>query len=56
MIVKGELTLDQFLGDKFLEISDEALPGRILEALRAQGIDPAAAGLNEEMLELLRDT
>jgi hypothetical protein len=44
------------LGDKFLEIPDEALPGRILEVLRAQGIDPEAAGLNEEMLELLRDT
>jgi hypothetical protein len=56
MIVKGELTLDQFLGDQFLEISDDALPSRILETLRAQGIDPAAAGLSQEMLELLRDT
>lgn len=56
MIVKGELTLDQFLGDAYLEISDENLPGRVLEVLRSQGIDPAAVGLNQEMLELLRDT
>jgi DNA repair protein RadD len=56
MIVKGELTLDQFLGDTYLEIPDENLPSRVLEVLRSQGIDPAAVGLNKEMLELLRDT
>lgn len=56
MIVKGELTLDQFLSDQFLDIPDESLPDRVLDALRAQGIDPAAAGLDREMLALLRDT
>ena len=56
MIVKGELTLDQFLGDQFLDIPDEYLPDRVLDALRTQGIDPAAVGLNREMLALLRDT
>jgi hypothetical protein len=56
MIVKGELTLDQFLGDKFLHIPDESLPDRVLEVLQAQGIDPATVGLNREMLALLRDT
>jgi DNA repair protein RadD len=56
MIVKGELTLDQFLGDAFLDIPEESLPDRVLEVLRAQGIDPAALGLNREMLGLLRDT
>lgn len=53
MIVKHELTLDQFLGDQFLEIADDALPERVLAALRAQGIDPGAAGLSEEVLAAL---
>ncbi|WP_239393608.1 DEAD/DEAH box helicase [Frankia sp. CiP3] len=56
MIVKGELTLDQFLGDRFLDIPDESLPDRVLEALKAQGIDPAAVGLDRAMLAVLRDT
>ncbi|WP_261556250.1 DEAD/DEAH box helicase [Frankia tisae] len=56
MIVKGELTLDRFLGDKFLDIPDESLPDRVLEALKAQGIDPAAVGLDRDMLAVLRDT
>lgn len=55
MVVNGELTLDHFLGDKFLEIPEEDRPARALEALRSQGIDPASLGLNEEMLALLRD-
>jgi len=36
MIVTGELTLDQFLSDKFLDVSDESLPDRVLEVLHAQ--------------------
>jgi hypothetical protein len=40
MVVRYELTLDRFLGEQFLEISDEDLPDRVLEALSAQGIDP----------------
>lgn len=54
MLVSHELTLDQFLGEKFLEIPDADLPDRIMEALRAQGIDPAAAGLSREVLDALR--
>lgn len=53
MIVKHELTLDRFLGDQFLEITDDVLPERVLAALRAQGIDPGAAGLSEEILRAL---
>lgn len=56
MLVRHELTLDQFLGEKFLEIADDDLPDRVLEILRAQGIDPAAAGLSREVLNALRDT
>lgn len=56
MIVKGELTLDQFLGDTYLKVRDENLPGRVMEVLRAQGLDPSTVGLNQQMLELLRDT
>lgn len=55
MVVNGELTLDHFLGDKFLEIPEDDRPARALEVLRSQGIDPASLGLNEEMLALLRD-
>ncbi len=39
IVVRHELTLDRFLGEQFLEISDEDLPDRVMEALRAQGID-----------------
>ena len=56
MVVRHELTLDRFLGERFLEISDDDLPDRVLEALRAQGIDPAAAGLDRDILGALRDT
>lgn len=56
MVVGHELTLDQFLGEKFLEIADDDLPDRVLEVLRAQGIDPAAAGLSREVLDALRDS
>jgi hypothetical protein len=56
MIVTDELTLDTFLGDTFLEVSEESMPDRVLETLRAQGIDPAAAGLNREILEVLIQT
>lgn len=56
MIVRHELTLDRFLGEGFLEIPDSDLPQRILEVLKAQGIDPAAAGLDPEILRALRDT
>lgn len=53
MIVRHELTLDRFLGDTFLEVTEDAMPDRILETLRAQGIDPAAAGLDREILAAL---
>lgn len=53
MIVTNELTLDTFLGDTFLDVSDESLPDRVLETLRAQGIDPAAAGLSRDILTAL---
>ena len=56
MVVRHELTLNRFLGERFLEISDDDLPDRVLEALRAQGIDPAAAGLDRDILGALRDT
>ncbi len=55
MLVSHELTLDQFLGEKFLDIPDADLPDRVMDALRAQGIDPAAAGLNREILDALRE-
>lgn len=56
LIATNEMTLDTFLGDRFLEVSEESMPDRILETLRAQGIDPAAAGLNREILEVLIQT
>lgn len=56
MIVTDELTLDTFLGDTFLEVSEESMPDRVLETLRAQGIDPEAAGLNREILKVLIQT
>ena len=49
-------TLDRFLGERFLEISGADRPDRVLDALRAQGIDPAAAGLDRDILGALRDT
>ena len=54
MLVQHELTLDQFLGEKYLDIPDDDLPDRVLDALRAQGIDPVAAGLSREVLDALR--
>jgi superfamily II DNA or RNA helicase len=56
MVVRDELTLDRFLGDTFLEIDEQDLPDRVLEVLRAQGIDPAAAGLDRDILDALRAT
>ena len=56
MVVRHELTLDRFLGEAFLDIEDDALPDRVLDILRAQGIDPAAAGLDRDILSALRDT
>lgn len=53
MVVRHELTLDRFLGDTFLDVSDDSMPDRVLETLRSQGIDPAAAGLDREILEAL---
>ena len=55
MLVSHELTLDQFLGEKFLDIPGSDLPDRVIDALRAQGIDPAAAGLSREVLDALRE-
>lgn len=56
MVVRDELTLDRFLGETFLDIDDQDLPDRVLEILRAQGVDPAAAGLDRDILSALRDT
>ena len=56
MVVRHELTLDRFLGETFLEVSDNDMTDRVLEILKAQGIDPAAAGLDREILEALRET
>jgi DNA repair protein RadD len=56
MVVRHELTLDRFLGERFLDIADDDLPDRVLDALRAQGIDPAAAGLDRDIIGALRDT
>ncbi len=56
MVVRHELTLDRFLGERFLDVDDDDLPDRVLEILRAQGIDPAAAGLDRDILGALRDT
>lgn len=54
MLVRHELTLDQFLGEKYLDVPDEDLSDRVLDVLRAQGIDPLAAGLSREVLDALR--
>ncbi len=54
MLVRHELTLDQFLGEKYLDIPDNDLSDRVLDVLRAQGIDPLAAGLSREVLDALR--
>jgi DNA repair protein RadD len=54
MLVQHELTLDQFLGEKYLDIPDNDLSDRVLDVLRAQGIDPVAAGLSREVLDALR--
>lgn len=56
MLVQHELTLDQFLGEKYLDIPDNDLSDRVLDVLRAQGIDPLAAGLSREVLEALRSS
>lgn len=54
MLVRHELTLDQFLGEKFLDVPDEDMSERVLDVLRGQGIDPLAAGLSREVLDALR--
>lgn len=51
MIVSHELTLDTFLNEQFLDVDEGDLPDRVLEGLRAQGINPAAAGLDRAVLE-----
>lgn len=54
MLVRHELTLEQFLGEKFLDVPDEDMSERVLDVLRGQGIDPLAAGLSREVLDALR--
>jgi DNA repair protein RadD len=56
MIVQHELTLDRFLGETFLDIPAGDLPDRVMEILKSQGIDPAEAGLDREILLALRET
>lgn len=56
MLVQHELTLDQFLGEKYLDIPNNDLSDRVLDVLRAQGIDPLAAGLSREVLDALRSS
>jgi hypothetical protein len=52
----SQLPLGFVRSERFLEIADDDLPDRVLEALRARGIDPAAAGLDRDILGALRDT
>lgn len=55
MHVTHERISDQFLGDQFLHVATADMPDRVLEVLRANGIDPAAAGLDRGILESLAD-
>ena len=55
MHVTHERISDQFLGDRFLDVAVDDLPDRVLEILRANGVDPAAAGLDRSILETLTD-
>lgn len=50
MRVASEQILDRFLTEEFLDVPDEQLPDRILDAVRAQGIDPNAAGLDRDII------
>lgn len=53
MHVTHERVMDQFLGDQFLDVPTVDIPDRVLEILRANGIDPATAGLDRDTLETL---
>lgn len=50
MIVTQEQVLDRFLTEEFLTIPVDQVPDRVLDAIRAQGIDPAAAGLDRDII------
>jgi hypothetical protein len=50
MRVDSEQILDRFLTEEFLDVPDEQLPDRILDAVRAQGIDPSTVGLDREVI------
>jgi DNA repair protein RadD len=53
--VEHEQILDQFLTEEFLDIPLEELPDRVMDALRAQGIDANAAGIDRDILIALMD-
>jgi DNA repair protein RadD len=53
--VEHEQILDQFLTEEFLDVPPEDLPDRVIDALRAQGIDPDAAGLDRDIIIALMD-
>ncbi|MHA6631128.1 DEAD/DEAH box helicase [Pseudonocardia sichuanensis] len=53
--VEHEQILDQFLTEDYLDVPLEELPDRVIDALRAQGIDPDAAGLDRDILIALID-
>lgn len=48
--VEHEQILDQFLAEEFLDIPLDELPDRVMDALRAQGIDANAAGIDRDIL------
>ncbi|MDQ3273519.1 MAG: hypothetical protein M3Q39_00430, partial [Actinomycetota bacterium] len=53
--VEHEQILDQFLTEDFLDIPLEDLPDRVIDALRAQGIDPDTAGLDRDIIIALME-
>jgi hypothetical protein len=54
MTVNQELTFERFLGDTYLDVEDQDdLIERALDAMRIQGVDPSALGLNRDVLRAL---
>lgn len=48
-----ELTLERILGDTYLDVSEDELVDRALDALRQQGLDPEVLGLTRDVLSAL---
>lgn len=53
--VEREQILDQFLTEEFLDVPLDELPDRVIDALRAQGIDPDAVGIDRDIVIALMD-